>query len=804
MKSLFVFIISLSLLMGCSKKEQNSCLITSLDNGWMFIRDSVNGAEKPEFDDAKWRKIDVPHDFSIEDIPGTNSPLDSNAIGGVSTGFTKGGTAWYRKRLTLSENAKGKTCFLQFDGIYMNANVYLNGVLLGNHPYGYTSFWYDISEKLSFNGPNILAVEVRNEGRNSRWYSGSGIYRHVWLRITGRQHVAQWGTYITTPEVNTDSARVIIKTKVNNQSAKTLSVKVVTRLLNAKGIEMNRIGSEQMIEKEDLSEFVQDIIVKKPDLWSTDTPNLYTAISEIYTADQLVDSVVTKFGIRTIQFNAVNGFQLNGKPMKLKGGCFHADNGPLGSKSFDRAEERRVELFKASGFNAIRCSHNPPSPAFLDACDRLGIMVIDEAFDMWKEQKNPNDYHLYFNEWWQKDIESMVLRDRNHPSVIMWSIGNEIPNRHRQEVVDVAKKIGDYIRDLDPMRPVTSAVNDLKPDKDPYFATLDIAGYNYAAGGDHNQMTLYAKDHKRLPERIMVGLESYPLEAFGAWIDVIDNPYVIGDFVWTAFDYIGEASIGWRGYPQEKNFFPWNLAYCGDIDICGWKRPQSFYRDALWKTNQLSMFVKPPIPSFETNPKRASWSKWHWVDVVADWNWKGNENRLMEVNVYSSCEEVELFLNNKSLGRKKTDRSAEFKAIWKVPYQAGELKATGYQGGNLVNTTTLRTADEPTQITLTPDRKEIKAYGQDLSYITVELIDKNGLRNPKAENLVKFEIEGPGQIVGVGNSNPISTESYMATERKAWQGRCLVIIRSDDKAGEIKLSASAAGLNSSALKIVCN
>ena len=312
---------------------------------------------------------------------------------------------------------------------------------------------------------------------------------------------------------------------------------------------------------------------------------------------------------------------------------------------------------------------------------------------------------------------------------------------------------------------------------------------------------LYSLDHKRVPDRIMVGTESYALTAFEAWTDVVDHPYVIGDFVWTAWDYIGEASIGWRGYMQEKNFYPWNLAFCGDIDICGWKRPQSYYRDALWMKNQVSVFVTPPKPSFEPNPKRESWSKWHWYDVVADWNWKGYENRPFEVNVYSSCEVVELFLNNKSLGKKHTGRSMEFVAKWVVPYQAGELKAIGYSKNNQVNAATLRTAEEPTQIRLTADRSVIKANGRDLSYITIELIDDKGIRNPKSEDLVKFTIEGPGKIVGVGNADPVSTESYVLPERKAWQGRCMVIIKSEKTAGKIVLKAASGNLKPVAIEI---
>jgi beta-galactosidase len=764
------------------------------DAGWRFYRGDITGAEMGNFDDSGWRILDLPHDWSIEDLPGTNSPFNPDAISQVSGGFTTGGTGWYRKSFKVPGEISSKQIVIQFDGVYMNPEVWINGESLGSHPCGYTSFWFDLTDKVNFGKTNVLAVKVRNEGINSRWYSGSGIYRHVWLKVLDPVHVAQWGTSISTPEVNEDSSIVHIRTKVNNQSARELKVKVITRLLNSKGVEINSIGSEQMIGKEGLFEFVQDLHVMRPDIWSTITPSLYTAISEVYSDNKLVDRAQTKFGIRTIHFDVVNGFQLNGVPMKLKGGCFHHDNGPLGSKSYDRAEERRIELLKSSGFNAIRCSHNPPSPALLDACDRLGIMVIDEAFDMWNKQKNPGDYHLYFNEWWQRDIESMVLRDRNHPSVIMWSIGNEIPDRQKPEVVAIAKMLGDYIRLMDPARPVTSAVNDLKPDKDPYFATLDVGGYNYASGGDHNQKSLYNSDHMRVPERIMAGTESYPLEAFGAWMDVIDNPYVIGDFVWTAFDYIGEASIGWRGYPQEKNFFPWNLAYCGDLDICGWKRPQSYYRDALWKDNQLSIFIKAPQPSFEPNPKRESWSKWHWFDVVENWNWKGFENRPMEVNVYSSCEEAELFLNDKSLGKKKTNRSTEFKAVWDVPYQPGVLKATGYHGGKPINTAILQTAGDPVRIRLTADRNEITADGQDLSYITVELLDDKGIRNPAAENLVKFDIEGDGKIAGVGNANPISTESCQANERKAWQGRCLVIIKSGYEGSKIVVKALSGNL----------
>ncbi len=771
------------------------------DFDWRFHRGGALGAEIPEFNDSSWRLIDLPHDWSIEDLPNTESPFNPAAISQVNGGFTIGGTGWYRKAFSISENEKGKLFHLQFDGVYMNADFWLNGIYLGNHPYGYTSFWFDITDELIYGGNNILSVKVKNEGENSRWYSGSGIYRHVWLETLNPIHFTHWGTFISTLEVNGGYALMNLTNQVKNETKKAAQIKVVHRIIAPEGKEVSHTESECKVNEGDSYEIKVNIKIKSPELWSTESPVLYKVISEIYQNDNIRDSRETTFGIRTIEYSVNNGFQLNGKTIKLRGGCLHHDNGPLGAKAFDRSEERRIELLKKSGFNSIRSSHNPPSTAFLDACDRIGMLVIDEAFDMWRVPKNLNDYNLYFDEWWRKDIESMVNRDRNHPSIIMWSTGNEIPDMHKSEVVKVSQMLSDYIRNIDSTRPVTAAVNDLKPDKDPFFSTLEVSGYNYGTGGDHNNVDLYAHDHFRIPNRIMYSSESYPLVAFETWMEVLENPYVIGDFVWTAIDYIGEASIGWRGYWQEANFYPWNLAYCGDIDICGWKRPQSYYRDALWSDNQLSLFVNSLEPSFEINQNRVSWSKWHWPDVVADWNWEGYENKELEVNVYSSCDEVELILNNKSLGRKPTNRSTKYISTWKVPYQPGKLLALGYDNKKQIKVSELETASEPKLIRLSADRTEIISDGQDLSYITVEVTDKNGILAPKAENLIKFEIEGPGSIIAVGNANPISLESYQLPQRKAWRGKCLVIVKSQQMNGDITLKALSHGLTGAEVKI---
>ncbi len=798
-KNVLFFFFLMMMVTNLNAQQNNAMLF---DDGWKFYRGAAQGAEDVGFNDAGWRNIDLPHDWGIEDLPGTHSPFSENAISQVSGGFTTGGTGWYRKMFLVPGTDKGKKMYLKFDGVYMNADVWINGSHLGNHPYGYTGFEFDISEKIKYGEENVVAVEVKNEGVNSRWYSGSGIYRHVWLTMAAPVHIVNWSTFIVPSNISNNAASVNFKTIVLNETAREAAVHLVTKFINSAGVTVAVAESKQSIAPKTSYQFIQDAAIKKPQLWQCDNPVLYTAITQVYNGEVLLGADTVSFGIRSIHFDIANGFQLNGKPMKLKGGCLHHDNGPLGARAYDRAEERRVELLKASGYNAVRCSHNPPSPAFLNACDRLGMLVMDEAFDMWDEGKNPYDYHLYFKDWWQKDVDAMVTRDRNHPCIIMWSIGNEIPERASAQGVATAKMLSAYIKKLDGTRPVTSAVNGLNEDKDPYFAQLDIGGYNYAVYNSDQKQSLYETDHRRVPSRIMLGTESYPLEAFGSWMDVVDHPYVIGDFVWTAFDYIGEASIGWLGYFQKQQFFPWNLAYCGDIDICGWKRPQSYYRDALWKDNQLSIFVTPPVPSFTQNPKREDWSKWHWLDAVANWNWTGYEDKPLEVVAYSSCAMAELFLNNKSLGKKETNRVSKFMASWKVPYQPGILKVVGYNKANkIINTSVLNTATAATTIHMEADRQSIKANNQDLCYITVELQDDKANRNPLAENKITFKTEGNATIVGIGNANPMGIESYQATEKKAWQGRCLVIIKAGKKAGEIKLAATSDGIKPASIII---
>jgi beta-galactosidase len=803
------FLFSILFFAACSSKQKtvfdeavSSATRTEInfDADWLFFRGDTTGAESLSFVDSKWRCLDLPHDWSVEDLPGKETPFDSTAVSGLDGGYLVGGTGWYRKTFLLPGDLSDKHFLLQFDGIYMNADVWLNGTHLGNHPYGYTSFRYDITPFLMPGRQNVLSVRVRNEGHNSRWYTGSGIYRHVHISVYNPFHLDPWWVSVTSSEQGVDYAAINILANTFNESAGDYELKLVSRILDKTGKEVGAGETGRITGSGSNNRFYNNITVPSPELWSPDSPVLYTLVNHLYTVDKdgarmSQDSLVTTFGIRGIKIDAKNGFVLNGKPLKLKGGCMHHDNGPLGAAAFDRAEERRVELMKASGYNAIRCSHNPPSPAFLDACDRLGMMVIDESFDMWSKPKNPDDYHLFFEKWWKSDVESMVRRDRNHPSVILWSIGNEIPERGTPEGAELAARQVEFVKNLDSTRCITSAVNSLSPDKDPYFATLDVAGYNYA-------VDKYVPDHKRLPERVILSTESYALEAFKYWMAVEDNSWVIGDFIWTGFDYLGEASIGWLGYPHDRNFYPWNHAYCGDIDICGIKRPQSNYRDILWKNGkQISLFVKPPVPSFPLNPRKEVWSKWEWQDVTDSWTWPGQDGKALEVEVYSSCPEVELLLNNESLGKKKNSRSNEWLTRWNVGYKPGKLVARGYDENGKIIESELNTAGEAAEIRLMADRTNLKSDSQDLCYVTVELIDTKGVVCPDNESVINFEVSGRGTIQATGSSNPRSTESFTVPSRKAWKGRCLVIIKAGVEKGEIQLKATSKNLNTANLKI---
>jgi beta-galactosidase len=683
-----------------------------------------------------------------------------------------------------------------FDGVYMDADVWINGVHLGNHPYGYTAFSFDLTKHLLPRGEdNVLSVKVKNLGKNSRWYSGSGIYRHVWLIKTEAVHFSQWGTFVSTSEVSDDVATVKVESDVINESGKdeeiTLSLEIIDSLGNIVG---KSEVVKQLLDGEEGKDS-QTITIEHPALWSPDSPSLYKLKSSIARRGKIVDQTVTDFGIRSIDFSTEKGFLLNGKSVLLKGACMHHDNGPLGAAAIDRAEYRRVEIMKANGYNAIRASHNPPSKQFLDACDKLGMLVMNESFDQWEGRKNKQDYHRFFYDWWERDIESMVLRDRNHPSVIIWSIGNEIPERAHPKGLKITKMLKKKVKELDPGRPVTEAICCGRWEKTaPAFALLDLHGYNY-------RWYKYESDHEQYPERIVIGTESYAKEALENWEMVEKYPWVVGDFVWTGMDYLGESGLGHTRLDNEPSghlmHWPWFNAWCGDIDLIGFKKPQSYYRDVVWKESKLEMMVYKLVPEGRLEVV----SGWGWPDEYPHWNWNGHEGENMQVSVYSRCDEVRLEINGEVIGTKSVSVETNLTATFDVPFQAGELKAIGLVDGKEVVEKVFETTGQPAKIRLTPDRNKISANRNDLAYVTVEVVDEGNNLVPNADMPVNFSVKGEGELIAVGNGNPADMKNFQSAECTTFNGRCILVIRPFNKSGEIEVSATNIILSSTSIII---
>jgi len=806
----------------------------SADAGWKFFLGDPAGAEASSFADASWRALDLPHDWSIEGKP------DRDAPGGSGEGFYEGGIGWYRKSFTAPADWKGKRVSIEFEGVYRDATVYLNGQKLGTHPYGYTAFTFDLTSHLNIAGANLLAVRVDNSAQpNSRWYSGSGIYRHVRVIVTDPTHVAHWGVFVTTPEVSPTLAKVSVRTRVANESAQPSSLTVETTLLDKSGNKVGAAQSSLAVASGKDEETAQEIVLPHPGLWSPESPTLYHAVSRLRKDGRLIDEVTTTFGVRSLAWSAEKGLLLNGESIKLTGGSVHHDNGPLGAAAFDRAEERRVELMKAAGMNAVRTAHNPPSTAFLDACDRFGLLVLDEPFDVWKAHKVKFDYGANFDEWWKQDVSSMVLRDRNHPSIVIWGIGNEIPELEVEAGAALGKQLADHVRALDNTRPLTLAFpgTTTKPTAQAVFSQLDITGYNY------NILPTYAKDHEQLPNRMMLTTESWPSKAFPLWQASHDNPYILGDLTWTAMDYLGESGIGaWQyGTPQQAKMaegmggmasntgfvdqlftgmangkdmmtevaksnsdpsakfiaelffhpYPWHAAICGDLDLTGFRKPQSYYRDIIWNGgDRVYATVRLPEPE----GKKIIAIMWAVYPTLPSWTWPGQEGKNLDVEVYSGAEKVRLYLNDQLIGEKPTGREQQFKAVFSVPYAPGTLKAVGMRGDRAVAESVLATAAPASKLRLTADRHGIQADGEDLSFITVEAVDAQGHLDLQASQEVQFSVTGRGVIAAVGNGDAQDPDSYHADRRKLYQGRAQVIIRASRQPGAIQLTAKGSAL----------
>src|SRR6266702_3525103 len=782
--------LALILVLVAQRQTQN------FDHAWRFHLGDVAGAQETAFDDAAWRALDLPHDWSIEGEFSEQNPA------GVGGGALPGGVGWYRKTFSVPAADSGRVVFVEFDGVYRNSEVWINGQYLGKRPYGYSSFRYELTPNVRFGaGRNVIAVRVDNSQQpNSRWYSGSGIYRHVRLVTSDPMHVAQWGTYITTPVVSVDSSHVTIRTSLRNERRVEQPIVLSTVVYDSAGREVAAVSTMGRIPGDSVAELVQDLTISRPVLWSLERPYLYRAVSRVRCGNSVCDTYTTPFGVRSFVFRVDSGFFLNGRHIKIRGVCLHHDLGALGAAVNTRAIERQLEIMRAMGANAIRTSHNPPAPELLDLTDRMGFIVLDEAFDMWKKEKTPYDYHLDWDAWHVRDLSDMVLRDRNHPSVFMWSIGNEVMEQWTNgdsTAAPIARELAAIVRALDPTRPITQAANNGSPQNPVFHAgALDLLGHNYHhevwadfpaqypgakfiiteamsalnSRGVYEQPsdsvasyeTPYVKNHGPQPNKDY-RLSSYDnRKAF--WGSLHEeslrlferHPFLSGMFVWQGIDYLGEPT------PYE---WPARSSYFGVADLAGFPKDPFYLYQSVW-TEQPMLHLLP------------------------HWNWTPGDS--IDVWAYTNAEEVELFLNGTSLGTRRKPELVSH-VMWRVAYVPGALRGVARQSGRVWAAAEVKTAGTPARVVLTPDRARIRGDGEDLSFVTVTVEDRARVEVPTAEPLIRFRISGPARIVGVDNGDQISHTSFQAHQVRLFNGRAVVIIRSNGRPGTATLTAEADG-----------
>lgn len=832
MKTTRLFLLSaLALIAACTPDpppEESRRIRQCFDPGWKFFLGLPSGAEHPGFDDSQWRDLDLPHDWSIE------QPYDANDPSGAQGGYLACGTGWYRKTFSLPEEAAGRRVFIEFDGIYMNGEVWINGHRLGKRPYGYLGVGYDLTPHLDFSGDNTLAVRVDNSRQpSSRWYSGSGIYRHVWLTISDRLHVSHWGTQVSTPDISPASASVRISTTVQNDHSAAKETTVIQTILDAAGKTVDTVRETLTLPAGQGHILTQNLTIPTPSLWSPDSPTLYHIRTELLDGNRPADQYHTPLGVREFHFDADRGLFLNGQNIIMKGVCNHHDLGPLGAALWDVALERRLRLLKEMGCNAIRTAHNPPSPELLRLCDEMGFLVINETFDEWrrgwardpetgklvasKENKGKAKYgyNRYFDEWAKIDLTDHLRRDRNHPSVIMWSVGNEVPEAQKFGEVETMQQLRDLCHQLDPTRPVTVGCNFIAGANETGFTEhMDVVGYN-GGGGSCFQ---YEEDHQRFPHRKIYAsevphslqtrgeyrtrskyrepehqpphlteIEVFP-ETSGYYESSYDNagvrisardswrltkslPFVAGEFRWTGFDYLGESG----GWPRVLGNF-------GIIDLCNFPKDTYYFYQSQWTDRPM-------------------------VHLLPHWNWPGKEGVSIPVWAYTNADEVELFLNGRSLGKRRFTEEYDMHLQWMVPYQPGELKAVATRNGQVVATTTQETAGPVAGFELTSDQPSLRRGSRELAYLTIRTVDAGGRFEPTAETWVNLSLEGPGRIVAVGNGDPLSHAPFQGRSVRTFNGLALVILAANQAPpGEVEspvivLQASSMGLKSTEIRI---
>jgi len=789
---------------------------TNFDRGWRFLLGDSEGAHVSTFHDSAWRSLDLPHDWSIEGTFDENAPAKGNGA------YLPTGIGWYRKTFALPSSAQGKRIALQFDGVYQRSEVWINGISLGMRPYGFIGFSYDLTPHLAAPGkPNQIAVRVDNSLQpNCRWYSGSGIYRHTWLRITDPVHIAENGVFIRTPSITPENSTVELSVRLRNENGHDAELELRTEIIAPTGEVVQQTTTQRALGTNAEGTVMQTLTVASPALWSVSTPHLYQARCTLHTRGAQIDQETTTFGIRHIAFDVDRGFLLNGEQVKLNGVCLHGDGGAVGTAVPERLWERRLELLQKMGCNAIRLSHNPPAPELLDLLDRMGFLVMDESFDEWRQPKGQTPdygYHRYFDEWSERDLVSMLERDRNHPSIVIWSAGNEIPDQTAADGPATLQRLIDIIRSQDPTRPITAACDQIAADPkaapSAFLDKLDVVGYNYVDRWHDRREKYYSIDRHDYPQRRFIGTESSALRgARGIYFvdqpidDFFERPtnnlidieqqqkfiqtydYVSGDFMWVGIDYLGEAH------------WPNKLSVSGVIDTCGFPKDSFYFYQSIW--------TKQPV-----------------LHLLPHWNWSGKEGKIIPVTCFTNCDTVELFLNGESLGAKgyafprpgmtghygnyppraKALRTtADLHLTWDVPYTPGSLIAKGVKDGITIETVEVHTTGVPAKLSLTADRKRIRTTPDDLSHIIVAVQDAQGRTVPTADNAITFTLEGAGRILGVDNGQPDSHEPYKASSRRVFDGLALVLVQSNGRPGQLSLSASASSLASSRIILEAN
>ncbi|MGB3004896.1 MAG: glycoside hydrolase family 2 TIM barrel-domain containing protein [Chitinophagaceae bacterium] len=751
-------------------EAQQSRQVLSFDKDWKFIREDVKGAEQAEFNDAAWHSLNVPHDWSIE------GPYDRNNPTGRGGGYLPAGIGWYRKTFILNEADAKQLLFIEFDGVMANSDVWINGHHLGKRPNGYVSFEYELTGHLNFGGKkNVIAVRADNTIQPaSRWYTGAGIYRHVWLSVTSPVHVAHWGSFVTSSDVSADKATVTVQSTIKNQSAATQNVIVQITLISPDGKVFTKAGVKQKLDAGKEQTVTQNISLDKPALWDIGHPQLYKAITKIIINKNTVDESSVPFGIRDIKFDAATGFSLNGKNVKIKGVCLHHEAGALGAAVPLNAWQRRLQLLKDLGVNGIRTSHNAVAPEFLDLCDKMGFLVMDETFDTWNAAKSHAEkgYNLYFTDWWERDTRDIVMRDRNHPSIVIYSIGNEIHDKLNDSTgFQKYKMQQDIVHLLDPTRPVTMAL--FRPALSKVYQNgfanlMDVVGQNYR----ENELVVA---HEKNPGWKVIGTENRLEQA--AWIPLRDKEYMSGQFLWTGIDYLGESD-----WPQVAHG-------SGLLDKTGGIRDVGYQRQSWWNDKPMLYVMRK-----QGNAGAGEWiSDWSPTDI--------DTYDEAKIQVFSNCDEVELFLNGESVGIQSRPADNASPRLWTVTFHKGTLKAVAKNKGKIVAEQELTTAGNPAKIIVSADKSQIENNWDDVVYVTAIVTDENGLPCLNATDKISFSIEGPGDVVAVDNADLSSAEPYISNERWAYKGKCIAIIKANAVGGNIKVTASAKDLKSGNINI---